>query len=230
VEIRLDPGTEVRKAPIALFGQGTITFHVEGIIRTSPGWNLWVGGSPNAAKDAIAPLGGIIETDWSPYSFTMNWRFTRPDVWIRFEENEPFCFFFPVQRHMLEGLKPEIRPLDEAPELKEAFLAWSASRDAFQEWVKDVNPSAPADKWQKLYYRGLRPDGTRGAEDHVSKVRPEPFACPWSGQAAQKTSDSNVAGQRPATMAPFSAVDPVKIESVELRACPSSEHLAQIGA
>lgn len=179
VEIRLDQGTEVRKAPIALFGQGTITFHVEGIIRTSPGWNLWVGGSPNAAKDAIAPLGGIIETDWSPYSFTMNWRFTRPDVWIRFEENEPFCYFFPIQRQVLEGLKPEIRPLDEAPELKDAYLAWSASRDAFQKWVVDAKPTAPADKWQKLYFRGLCPDGSRGVDDHVSKVRPQPFACPW---------------------------------------------------
>jgi len=212
VEIRLDPGTQVRKAPVALFGQGTITFHVEGIIRTSPGWNLWVGGSPNSAKDAIAPLGGIIETDWSPYSFTMNWRFTRPDTWIRFEENEPFCFFFPIQRNVLDEVKPQIRPLDEEPELKEAFLAWSKSRDAFQEWVKEANPTAPADKWQKLYYRGLRPDGTRGAKDHVSKVRPEPFECPWRGHSDELSPEPSCAELSDAALAPNAEGEGIEAE------------------
>ena len=202
VEILLDPGFAARKAPVALFGQGTITFHVEGIMRTSPGWNLWVGGSPNAAKDGIAPLGGIVETDWSPYSFTMNWRFTRPDVWIRFEENEPFCFFFPIQRQLLEGLEPEIRSLDEDPDLKEAFLTWSASRDAFQKWVEEAKPSAPADKWQKLYYRGLRPDGSRGVEDHVSKVRLEAFACPWKAHSHDESDEAEVARHADAMTAP----------------------------
>ena len=37
-----------------------------------------VQGPINRPKDGIAALPGIIETDWSPYSFTMNWMFTRP--------------------------------------------------------------------------------------------------------------------------------------------------------
>ena len=44
----------------------------------SEGWNTFVTGPMNGIKDGIAPLSGVIETDWSPYSFTMNWRFTRP--------------------------------------------------------------------------------------------------------------------------------------------------------
>lgn len=182
VEIRLDPGTEAHQVPVSLFGQGTITFHVEAIVRTPPGWNLWVGGSPNAAKDGIAPLGAVIETDWSPYSFTMNWRFTRPGQWIRFEEDEPFCFLFPVQRGVLDAVEPQIRPIEEAPELGEAFAKWSRSRDDFHAWVKEAKPTTPADKWQKLYYRGLDPDGRPGVEDHQSKLRlaePRPAAgCP----------------------------------------------------
>lgn len=216
VEVRLDPGVDPRNAPVALFGQGTITFHVEGLFRTPPGWNLWVSGSPNAAKDGIAPLGGIIETDWSPYSFTMNWRFTRPDVWIRFEENEPFCFFFPVQRQLIEGIKPEIRPLDEVPELKAEFLAWSASRDAFHKWVAEAKPTAPADKWQKLYYRGLRPDGSPGAEDHVSKVRARPFGCPvTSGLGGMAEPVSKPMRGAPA-MALAAETDALELESVDL--------------
>lgn len=178
VEIRLDPGAEPRRAPVSLFGMGTITFHVEAIVRTSEGWNLWVGGPPNAAKDGIAPLGGVIETDWSPYSFTMNWRFTRPNHWIRFAENEPFCFFFPVERGALDGVEPRLRPIADEPGLAEAFEMWSQSRDAFQKWVAETQPEAPADKWQKLYYRGVRPDGSPGPADHVSKLRLPPFRQP----------------------------------------------------
>lgn len=171
VEVRVDPGAQPHQAPVSLFGQGTVTLHIEAIVRTSPGWNLWVGGPPNGAKDGLAPLGAVIETDWSPYTFTMNWRFTRPDHWVRFEEDEPFCFFFPVQRGVLDEVKPRFRALDDAAELRDAFASWSESRNAFQAWVAKTRPAAPADHWQKLYYRGVNPDGSRGAPDHQSKIR-----------------------------------------------------------
>lgn len=178
VEIRLDRGAEPARAPVSLFGQGTITFHIEGIFRTPEGWNLWVGGPPNDAKDGIAPLGGVIETDWSPYTFTMNWRFSRPNHWVRFEENEPFCFLFPIQRQALLETVPKILPMGEEPGLTEQFETWSKSRDAFQKWVEETKPSAPADKWQKLYYRGVRPDGAPGPDDHAAKLRLKPFQRP----------------------------------------------------
>lgn len=193
VEIVLDPGSDPKRGPVSLFGSGTLTFHVDGIMRTSEGWNLWVGGPPNAMKDGIAPMGGVIETDWSPYTFTMNWRFTRPDVWIRFEENEPFCFFFPTPRGVVDRLKPELRPMEDEPELLQTFDAWRAARLAFQDWVKRTKPKAPADQWQKLYYRGLHPEGHPGPADHQSKLRLSPFrqtgsrrVCPVDHTAGKK--------------------------------------------
>src|SRR5690349_12711511 len=42
VEVRLDPGYSEHLKPVSLFGYGTLTFHIEGIFRTPPGWNLWV--------------------------------------------------------------------------------------------------------------------------------------------------------------------------------------------
>jgi hypothetical protein len=178
IQIRMDPGFPDHLKPVSLFGYGTITWHVEGIFRTPPGWNLWVSGPPNRQKDAIQPLGGIIETDWSPYTFTMNWRFTRPNQWIRFEENEPIAFFFPVERGRVEKFRPRIVPLEKAPELRAAFEKWSASRNAFQKWVQETNPPAPSDKWQKLYFRGLDPDGAACPFDHQSKLRLPPFTFP----------------------------------------------------
>jgi hypothetical protein len=60
------PGTAASDLAVALFGQGVLTFHIAAILRTPPGWDIWVSGPPNSAKDGIAPLSGVIETDWSP--------------------------------------------------------------------------------------------------------------------------------------------------------------------
>jgi Family of unknown function (DUF6065) len=43
------------------------------VFRTPPGCNLYVRGPANSPKDGIAALEGIIETDWSEATFTMNW-------------------------------------------------------------------------------------------------------------------------------------------------------------
>ncbi len=176
VEVRLDPGADPARSAVALFGLGTITFHVEGLLRTPPGWNLWVGGPPNAIKDGAAPLSGIIETDWSPYSFTMNWRLTRPGHPVRFERDEPFAHIFPLPRETLEQVAPRYAPIDEDPALRARFEAWSRSRDAFQARMKADPPANPSDKWQKLYYRGLDPDGVCPVADHQAKLRAAPFA------------------------------------------------------
>ena len=171
VTIRPDSGEPAGDLAVSLFGQGVVTFHVEGLFRTPPGFNLWVGGSPNAAKDGIYPLTGVIETDWSPYSFTMNWRFTRPGQVIRFDENEPFCFLFPVERGLLERFRTRIAPISEAPELGRQFSAWSASRDAFHARMEAETPARKSETWQKLYYRGLDADGEHGTPDHRAKMR-----------------------------------------------------------
>ncbi len=176
VSIELDAGYPPHDGPEALFGLGALTFHIAGILQTPPGWNLWVGGLPNEAKDGIAPLSGIIETDWSPFTFTMNWRFTRPNHRIRFEENEPFAFLFPVQRGVIDQFEPKIVPIEDAPELKRQFEEWSRSRDAFQEEMRTNPPSSPAEKWQKFYYRGQDASGCPHIADHQTKVRAAPFA------------------------------------------------------
>ncbi|MBO9518738.1 MAG: cupin-like domain-containing protein [Porphyrobacter sp.] len=213
VVVRPDPGSEAHRVPVALFGQGTVTFHVEGILRTPPGFNLWVGGPPNHAKDGIAPLGGVIETDWSPYSFTMNWRFTRTNHAVRFEENEPFCFFFPVERHLLESVRPRILGIETEPELKRQFEEWSRARDAFQVEMASNPPDNPSAKWQKFYYRGVLTDGCPGTQDHQSKLRlaefdgaaafhretpDRPPACPATelAQSPPETSDHDRLGAK----------------------------------
>ena len=69
------------------FGNGVLTFHINGLFRTEPEYDLWVTGPTNMVKDGIQPLSGIVETDWSPFTFTMNWLFTRKNAPIAFERD-----------------------------------------------------------------------------------------------------------------------------------------------
>lgn len=80
------------------FTHGIITFQTGYLFRTEPGWNLVATGPYNDPKDGIAPLTGVIETDWLPYTFTMNWHLTRPGE-VRFEKDEPFCLIYPVAKN-----------------------------------------------------------------------------------------------------------------------------------
>jgi hypothetical protein len=175
VIVRSDDGMPSASAPVSLFGQATLTIHIQGLFRTPPGWNLSAGGSPNSAKDGIAPLSGIIETDWAPYTFTMNWRFTRRNHWVRFEAGEPICFIQPVQRGALERMNPKLVALNHNPEAARQFAAWSESRNSFQAQVAEKPPSASTDQWQKRYYRGLDMDDKPGVPDHQAKLHLRPF-------------------------------------------------------
>ncbi|WP_063840156.1 DUF6065 family protein [Bradyrhizobium sp. LTSP885] len=175
VTIRAQADGSVASHATSLFGQGILTFHIPGIFRTPPGWNLWVGGSPNRPKDGIHPLTGIVETDWSPFTFTMNWRFTRPNHWIHFEAGEPICFFFPVQRALLDDVEPVMAPIDAEPDLLNRFQEWSRGRDSFVLQMADQPPPAPADRWQKHYYRGVDMSGKEQVADHRTRLRLKPF-------------------------------------------------------
>jgi hypothetical protein len=158
-----------------IFGHGILTFHTHGVFRTEPGWDLMVGGSVNEPKDGIAPLTGIIETDWSPYSFTMNWKFTRPNQWISFKEGDVFCNVMPVQRGVLETLEPEIKRIESDEKLNEEHRLWNKSRQKFTQDLLEEKPYAVDKKWQKDYYRGRYPDGSDGPKDHIIKLRLKEF-------------------------------------------------------
>ena len=71
------------------FGEGVITWNIPFLFRTSPGYNLLVRGPSNWIKDGVQALEGIVETDWAVQTFTMDWKFTRPRRWVRFEADEP---------------------------------------------------------------------------------------------------------------------------------------------
>lgn len=156
--------------PISHFGSGVLTFHVPVLIRTEPGYNLWVSGPINATKDAIAPLNGIVETDWSPFSFTMNWRFTRPHQTVMFSVGEPFCHFFALPRALAEDTHIVAAPIESVPELAAQYAAWSESRTHFNADLFKEGSVARRQGWQRFYFQGRNPDGTPGSPEHQTKL------------------------------------------------------------
>ena len=177
VTVQLDDPLLMSKPGTAMtnFGSGILTFEMGFLLRTSPGWNIWVMGPVNAPKDGISALSGVIETDWSPYTFTMNWRFTRPGR-IRFEADEPIAHLFPVRRDLIEKVETEIRSIHSDPATFRQMETWRLSRGDFTQRLVSGDKDAAEEKWQKDYYRGFMPDGSRGPSDHKIKIRPSAFA------------------------------------------------------
>ena len=110
------------------FGHGILTFRTGYVIRTQAGWHLMTSGPANSPKDGIDALSGLVETDWLPYPFTINWKFTRPGS-VVFAKDEPIAQLIPVMQHALEWIEPEVRHIDEDPRLKRQFEDWWRKRN-----------------------------------------------------------------------------------------------------
>ncbi len=174
-DIRIRTLDNAQAPAISHFGSGVLTFHVACVFRTEPGWNLMAMGPPNRPKPAIQALTGVIETDWAPYGFTMNWIFTEPNRPVQFMKGEPFCFIFPVPRGALEQVEPEFRDMRSDADLLEQHTSWTKSRQSFIEDLPDPNSAAAQQKWQRTYHHGRRPDGKPGTPDHQTKLSLKPF-------------------------------------------------------
>lgn len=175
VLIDIKDGFDPHLGPASVFGNGVLTFHVSGIFRTPPGWAIYLGGPPNQDKPGIAPLTGIVETDWSPYTASMNWRFNARNKRIRFQKGEPICQFFPVRLDALEECDPKLVPIETDPELQRQTNEWSRSRDAFHELIRTNPPPNTSDHWQKRYYRGIDMNDAKVNPEHRVKLKVKNF-------------------------------------------------------
>lgn len=164
-----DRKADVARLATSHFRQGIVTFHTGWLMRTSPGWQVWAKGSPNRPKDGISPLSGLVETDWLPFPFTMNWKMTRPGR-VRFRKDEPFAFITLVQPGLLEAVQPKLARLDDDPELKAEYEAWQTGRALFNARMEAGDADAKTEGWQRHYMKGKTVAGGE-AEAHVTKRR-----------------------------------------------------------
>jgi hypothetical protein len=158
------------------FGSGILTFVPNVVLRSPTGTNLFTTGPVNRFKDGIQALSALIESDWMPYTFTMNWKMTRPGQEISFAVGEPYCFFFPVSRGLVESCEPRFAPIVSEQELTRSFECAYGRRLAVHQATEE-----PAAAHQELrreanwYMRGITPDGACPFAEHQTRIRPRTF-------------------------------------------------------
>src|ERR1700743_3347049 len=164
---RREPGQYL---PLSHFGNGILTWKLPLLFRTPPGYNLLVRGPANYPKDAVCPLEGIVETDWASASFSMNWKFTRKLMPVRFEVDEPICMIVPQRRAELEDFAPELRQIDSDEDLQRKHKAFLGPRDmeGQAQAAAAVAAGEPV-QWQSDYTRGRHVDGEAGTPDHQTR-------------------------------------------------------------
>ncbi len=150
VRIDFEPSPEHRDTRVTShFGSGVVTISLPYLFRTPEGVNLWVKGPSNYFKDGAHPLEGIVETDWLPATFTMNWKLTRTDHPVRFERGEPICMVLPVPRGLAESMEPIRVPLSRDPELDKQYHDWSRLREEFNAAIGVRGSDESRRGWQK---------------------------------------------------------------------------------
>ncbi len=163
-------GAPVHTLALSHFRAGIVTFHTGHLFRTPPGWAVWCMGPPNQPKDGIYPLSGLVETDWLPFPFTMNWKMTRPGK-VTFKKGESFCFFTLIEHHKLESVQPRLRHISSDAELQEDYRQWNISRSEFIKKLNAKDPDTVATGWQRHYMRGEPPSGANISAEHKTKRR-----------------------------------------------------------
>jgi hypothetical protein len=88
---------------------------------------------------------------------------------------EAVCFFYPVQRGLLNSIEPKFLPLEADRETQSQFISWSQNRHDFQEEMLNKPPKINAEKWQKNYYQGIDLFGKSKVDDHQTKLRLKQF-------------------------------------------------------
>ena len=175
ITFRADPGyPDFEDVVKSHFSHGVVTFHPGYLFRTPPGWSMWTSGPPNHIKDGIQPLAGLVETDWLPFPFTMNWMMTRPGK-VRFEKSEPFCFITLLQDKRLSEFDVVQRSMDSDETLRGQYDAWHRQRTEFNTKIFKGDPEAMREAWQRFYFKGEIPEEKGPApKEHVNKRRLKP--------------------------------------------------------
>jgi hypothetical protein len=148
------------------FGSGILTWSLPTVFRTPQDTYLVVSGPPNSPKRGIVPLEGIVETEWLPFPFTMNWKFTEPNFKVSFSVGEPIARVFPYPRKYIESFDIHLKNAASDPTFSDRVLAFSQSRKTFNE---DLRAGEAKAGWQKHYMKGAEVDGTR-ARVHDTKL------------------------------------------------------------
>lgn len=159
---------------VSHFGNGIFTFQLPYLFRTSQEIGLFVRGATNFWVNNAYPLDGFVETNWSNYSFTMNWKITLPNKVATFKKGDPICMLIPYPIRLLENIKISYKSFNEAPDrTKEIYKKWNKYRDDF-----NSNPNRSPKDWQKDYFHGKKCPFSGFEKDNIGEPHRTKFNLP----------------------------------------------------
>jgi predicted 2-oxoglutarate/Fe(II)-dependent dioxygenase YbiX len=151
------------------FSRGIVTLHTGYLFRTPPGWSLLATAPFNEPRIGIAPLTGIMESDWLPYPFTMNWQMLAVGK-VQFQKDEAFCAVMPIPKSYLPDWEVAVHDLADDPVMDAEQETFRAARAELLARMESDDPEAHREAWQRHYFLGRHPDGTPVTQ-HVNKLR-----------------------------------------------------------
>jgi hypothetical protein len=168
----LDPEAGRRWAPWIgeRAGLGILAFRLPYRFRTAPGYGLLVRGPTNGGLPGAAALDLFLDTAAAPAHLSADWRLLEAGRPVHFPAGFPLCHLLPYPLDLLEATTPCVRPIEDAPELHDAFRRWADSRISFNR-----DTTRPETAWQKDYFQGKTTDGER-APTHRTRLHLRPFA------------------------------------------------------
>lgn len=149
------------------FGGGVVTFSVPYLIRTPDGVGLFVTGCLNTDGSGFLPLSGYVETWWSPYTFTMNWRVTAPQARLHIPAGTPFCQLIPVRTEDVANLRVTIGRAEDYPLLMKQYRTWAIRRSTH---IAETKAGDRHDQ-ELSYMQNMMPDGAPNTTEHFVKLK-----------------------------------------------------------
>ncbi len=164
-------------APLPHFGSGTITWYLPFLFRTPPEYALLISGPANHDKQYLTPLDAFVRTDWVPFPFTMNWRFTEANKTVKFKAGEPICRITPYPIALLNEVELELHDMNEDPEFMQRVQQWDKNRQinyqkqrqAEQKWASEGRKPELKELWNSQYAKGVGSEISQAAHQNLFK-------------------------------------------------------------
>jgi hypothetical protein len=147
------------------FGNATFTINLDFIIKTPKEYSLYIRGVPNKDYGILTPLDAIVETDWLPFTFTYNFKFSDTGI-VEFREGEELFSFFPIKRDSVENFSITAKSIKDDPDLMKDYIELSRSRD---EALLKQNPENKYE-FQRFYIDGKSPSKTYDIINHIKRI------------------------------------------------------------
>jgi hypothetical protein len=141
------------------FSSGIITFNFPIVFKTPPGWGLWISGCPNYPINNLQALEAIVETNWLPFTFTMNYKITEKNRLIKLKKGMPICKMIPYPLNLNEKTNLKFDKLENNKKLYNQYNDWSQSRSEFNKTMKNRKTNE-----RQFFYR----DGINSNNENIA--------------------------------------------------------------